>query len=353
MAGFFGLFDYTKEGKGVYPDDPPKGPVATFFGVLGRKFWKLCAINLMYILFSLPALILAVFGATYILSVLMPELTLETLTTIVREAGFELQEGVSFEEFAATQLMIVYFLFGMLLTGLSLIIVGPVHAGVTYLLRNYSREEHAFIWMDFKDHLRKNLKQSLLAGLISLVVTLVFTVNFAFYSSSEFIGAGFLRTFLQTIMVVLFVLWCIIQMYLYPMMITFDLKLKQLYKNCLMFSILRLPLNILILILSMVILFIIPGFLFMLGYGFSVLLAFVWYLFLAFAINLLLTNFFVYRGLDKYMIQRLKATEEEEEKEEAESFREDEIPEEDEVAEDDEKEEDSGGLVESPSGAKS
>lgn len=349
MAGFFGLFDYTKEGKGVYPDDPPKGPVGTFFSVLGRKFWKLCAINLMYVVFSLPALILAVFGATYILSVLMPELTLETLTRLVLEAGFQLQEGVTFEEFAATQLMIVYFLFGMLLTGLSLIIVGPVHAGVSYLLRNYSREEHAFIWMDFKDHLRKNFKQSLIAGLFSLILTLIFTVNFAFYSSGEFIGSGFLRIFLQTVMMIIFILWCIIQMYLYPMMITFDLKLKQLYKNCLLFSILRLPLNLLILILSVILMFVIPGTLFMMGYGISVLLAFVWYIFLAFAVNLLMTNFFVYRGLDKYMIQRIKAAEEVDETEEdAEATEEQQADEEEEAAEEDEE---AGGLVESPSGS--
>ena len=66
MAGLFGLFDYTKEGKGVYPDEPPKGPVSTFFSVLGRKFWKICTINLMYVILSLPALVLAFFSASFV-----------------------------------------------------------------------------------------------------------------------------------------------------------------------------------------------------------------------------------------------------------------------------------------------
>src|SRR5690606_4360718 len=103
MAGFFGFFDYTKEGKGVYPDEPPKGPIAGFFAILGRKFWKICTINLMYILFSLPALVLAFFSAMYVTSVLLPGLTLETLTKIFAESGITLQEGITFEEFAASQ----------------------------------------------------------------------------------------------------------------------------------------------------------------------------------------------------------------------------------------------------------
>jgi hypothetical protein len=48
MAGFFGLFDYNKEGPGVYLNEPPKGPFKTFFTVLGRKFWKIITVNIMY-----------------------------------------------------------------------------------------------------------------------------------------------------------------------------------------------------------------------------------------------------------------------------------------------------------------
>ena len=52
---------YTKEGPGVYPDDPEKGPFGQFFAILGRKFWKIITVNLMYVLFSAPALVLTVF----------------------------------------------------------------------------------------------------------------------------------------------------------------------------------------------------------------------------------------------------------------------------------------------------
>ncbi len=287
MAGFFGLFDFTKEGKGVYPDEPPKGPFATFFAILGRKFWKICSINMLYILLSLPVLVLAFFSSIFVIQVLFPQLNVSAL-----------------EEYEAQQLMLLFVMAAFLLTGLALIIAGPVHAGVTYVLRNYSREEHAFIWMDFKEHARKNLKQSLVSSILSFVITMVFAVNFAFYSLSPFLGNGIVRILLQTIIFIAFILWCIMQMYLYPMMVTFDLKLKQLYKNCLLFAILRLPWNIMIFVCSLIILLVVPFVLIMFNTGLTFMLAFAWYLFLAFGLNLLMTNFFVYRGLDKYMLQR-------------------------------------------------
>ena len=41
MAGFFGLFNYDKEGPGVPKDAPPKTRFVTFFEVLKRRFSKL------------------------------------------------------------------------------------------------------------------------------------------------------------------------------------------------------------------------------------------------------------------------------------------------------------------------
>lgn len=307
MAGIFGFFDYTKEGPGVYPDDPPKGPIVTFFAILGRKFWKIVQINLMYILFSLPALLVAVVLATFALNWLFPGLTVESLAAMIEETGSVLNEGVTYEAFAASQLVLVYVIFGLLLTGLALVVAGPVHAGFTYVLRNYAREEHAFIWMDFKEHFGKNLKQSLLASIINLVVTAVLFFNLSFYLNTT-LNLGLFRPLLIVLLLLIFVFHCFCQMYLYPMMVTFELSLKQLYKNCLLFSFLRLPINFALLIVSLILLLGIPFLMFFIGSGLSFLLVFIYYLFLAFGINLLMTNFFVYRGLDKYMIQKIQNT---------------------------------------------
>lgn len=54
MAGFFGLFDYSKPGKGIRKEQPQKPRFLYFFELLFRKFWTLIQLNLLYILFCLP-----------------------------------------------------------------------------------------------------------------------------------------------------------------------------------------------------------------------------------------------------------------------------------------------------------
>lgn len=68
MAGFFGLFDYNKEGPGVDKNAPRKKGFIVFFEIYFRKFWKLICANLLYVLIALPMLTagLAEVGLTYI-----------------------------------------------------------------------------------------------------------------------------------------------------------------------------------------------------------------------------------------------------------------------------------------------
>ena len=56
MAGFFGLFNYAKEGPGVAKDAPKKRSFIIFFEILGRKIWNLTVAGLLWSLFSLPIL---------------------------------------------------------------------------------------------------------------------------------------------------------------------------------------------------------------------------------------------------------------------------------------------------------
>lgn len=69
MAGFFGLFDYTKPGKGVEKNEPKKSRFVYFFELFFRKFWKLIQLNLLYILFCIPIVTIgpATAGFIYVL----------------------------------------------------------------------------------------------------------------------------------------------------------------------------------------------------------------------------------------------------------------------------------------------
>lgn len=56
MAGFFGLFNYEKEGPGIHKNAPKKKTFVVFFETFFRNFWKFITINLVYGIISLPVL---------------------------------------------------------------------------------------------------------------------------------------------------------------------------------------------------------------------------------------------------------------------------------------------------------
>lgn len=56
MAGFFGLFNYEKEGPGISKNAPRKKTFFVFFETFFRNFWKFITINLVYSIISIPLL---------------------------------------------------------------------------------------------------------------------------------------------------------------------------------------------------------------------------------------------------------------------------------------------------------
>lgn len=54
MAGFFGLFNYEKEGPGIEKNAPKKKTFIVFFETFFRNFWKFIPINFVYSLISIP-----------------------------------------------------------------------------------------------------------------------------------------------------------------------------------------------------------------------------------------------------------------------------------------------------------
>ncbi len=301
MGGFFGLFDYNKEGPGVYLNEPEKGPVKTFFAILGRKFWKIITVNLMYILFSIPTLILAFLAGMYIIPLIVPESLAPLLENLMTSDIQQTAEDAL--ETGATELFVFFtFIFSMVLVGLQLIVLGPVHAGITIIFRNYSREEHAFLWGDFKDTLKKNWKQSSVTSIVSFILLIIMSVNYSFYANGEMIGNPIIKGALTGFIILIGLMFVIMHMYIYPMMITFKVTLRQLYKNSILFSIAKLPKNVGILLLNILILAIIPILLLFIPFSFAFILFIFYYVFLGFGLSFFITNFYVYRQLKRYMI---------------------------------------------------
>lgn len=282
MAGFFGFFDYTKPGPGVDKDEPPKAAIKVFFDVLGRKFWNLVKLNLLFTIFNIPALIAVLIASMFFFP---------------RQLSSDVFTDLFFR-----------FLFGAIIICIPLITVGPAQAGFTYILRNYSREEHAFIWWDFKDNAKKNFKESIIISLIDFAVTIIMGITLNFYFSYQ--GGNILMTFATGLLVMAFVLYLMMHLYIYPMLVTFKLSIKQIYKNALLFAIMKFIPNLGILLLCIIL---------VVATFYNTIIGIILFPLITVSLIGYITNFYVYPKLKKYMMAEEDDDEYEDDDEEEES----------------------------------
>lgn len=262
-----GLFsiNYNKPGPGVSKDAPVKKPFFRFWEVYFRKFFDLIKLNM---LFAIP-----------------------TAVTIV-----------------------LVFAFGFFISGINqslsflgylpFVLLSPFVAGLTFVCRNYAREEHAFILSDFWDAVKNNWKQFLVNGLICYVFYMLMSVAISFYSTQ--VQQNSLLYVPLVVCLVLAFLFICAQFYIPVMIITFDLSLSKIYKNALIFAIVGLWRNLmLIAIIGVFILAAVIFFLVLPPLAIMVLIMvlLVLLIFWAFGFFGFLVNFAVYPLLVKYIIK--------------------------------------------------
>lgn len=239
---------YGKSGKGDYTkEDLPQTRWQLFWEMLRIRFSALIRLNLMYVVAWIPAII--VIGWT----VLMALGGLNNLMSAQEQAAageitMEALNQMSEEYLEAMK--------GLILQALILFIpvfaiTGPATAGLCYVTRNWSRDEHAFIWADFRDAIKTNWKQALLTSLITGVMPLILYVCFNFYGEMARQSSGWF-VIPQVLCVMIVLIWMCALMYIYPQMVTYDLSYKNLIRNSLIMTIGRPPMTVGLKLLSVV-----------------------------------------------------------------------------------------------------
>lgn len=199
MAGFFGLFNFEKEGPGIPKDAPPKKKFVVFFEMLKINFWKFIPISVVYCLLSLP-----------------------------------------------------------------LVTNGLANAGITNVARNTARDKHSFGMSDFFETIKKNWKQSAIAGVLNITLMVLAIFCLRFYYDSYVQTKSFFWLVGFSIILSLLIIFTFAQYYMWTMIITFDLKLKDIYKNSFKMAIANIWRNLLVgvlLLLTYVIYFLLLYFL--------------------------------------------------------------------------------------------
>jgi len=235
------FFDYSKPGKGVDPDEPQKRPFFLYFELLWRKFSRFFFLNLCYSVVILPmafAVYLIAWGA------LFDYLSLES----VQNANPEIAGGAmpSMIFMFALQFFSLPVPVWVGLLGLSVVLFGPVTCGLTYITRNWVRQEHADL-SDLKDRAKSNFKQGLILGILDIGIYLLLLRNVFVPIDTTHLGefTAIILSVTQTLSVVGLILYSFMRLYTYQMVITFDLKLLHILKNAWLFAIMGIFRNLL------------------------------------------------------------------------------------------------------------
>lgn len=225
MSGFFGLFNYDKPGRGVDKDAPEKRGFFLFFDILFRKFWRIISLSLSYTLFSIPTMVVYFFLAMFLQMCFSP-----------------IKEPVVVIYFSTYVSLFLTCFFG----------AGPASAGQIYVLRNFSREDHSWVWEDLWTQAKANFKQGLCMFLLDLVVlTVLCSAAFLYLTQGSTMPMPPIFTTVFGFMaVILLVIWFMMHFFVYPLMVTLDLKFGVLLKTAAQLTTAKLPQCILIFALS-------------------------------------------------------------------------------------------------------
>ena len=270
---FRGLFYPKAPLEDLPPQERPKTRKELFRQAFGNYWSWFFAVNLVSYLFYLPASI-------------WTELSLESLIA---------------EESAAFQT--APFL-GAYLVGLAvcLFITGPILAGLTLLMRNWSRGEPCMRWQTLFGGMKRNVGQALGFSLIEGLMPLAAYSALKFYGGlGDSAGIGYYLLFGFCAVVVLFAL--LMRQVIYSLLVTYQLKFGQIIKNAFYLTFLELPRSALTLLINLLpvavfalLFWLLPSY-----SGLLVVLALAYYALFGIALERFVSASFANRAMEKHI----------------------------------------------------
>ncbi len=243
MGFFFGGYD--KPGPGVDKNAPKKKGIFLYLEIIGRKFSNFLHAGVLYSIFSIPVIVLV-----YLLTVFV---FIQPITAIQQSAMEIMQANGVPEAQISGQLGTVTFgicstiaIFFVTMWG-----AGPASAGLSYVFRCFTREQPVWVWSDGKDKAKENAKQGFLVLLVDILVFVLAPTAITFYFNMAKAGeAKTIATILVYVLSVGLLVYTMMHPFIYQIMITFETKFKDLFKNSLIIMLAHLPLCLLLTLIS-------------------------------------------------------------------------------------------------------
>ncbi len=241
-----GIFDFTKEGKGIKKEDYTEDKLftlATFFKTFGRNFWGFTSLNFIYLLCNFPLFfgMFALSGNLNIDSNAPSNLFFQQvfgMHTLKPSSVTKMMYGYMADEVVIsvpTTTTLVFFA----ITLLVIFTFGITNCGMAHVLRSYTRKDPVFLTTDFFETIARNWKQALPLGIIDIVFGFVSVYVLNFWSAQS----GFVNDIMYYLSIFVLLIYFFMRFYAYTILITFDLSIFKIIKNSLIFALLGVKRN--------------------------------------------------------------------------------------------------------------
>lgn len=253
------FFGFKKKEKPDLEAEDRKPTLLFYFKLLFRKGGKLLSLNLMMDLMVVPLvaiLFIILFGRqtpTVSSAAFAPVFTASVINGTNLDPGtfaaspalaallsvFGVLESASYPTTGAIIAIIALLVFTVFTWGFQ-------NVGSFYNLRSLVRGDSCFLLSDYFYAIKRNWKQGLVFGLIDVFVIGILCFDIFYYlDPTGFVGNEVFFYAMLFLSVALLVIYAFMRTYIYLMMITFDLPIKKLIKNGLIFSMVGLKRNFL------------------------------------------------------------------------------------------------------------
>lgn len=208
-GGFFNAYFYGKSGKKDYTEaDLPRTRFELFATVLSVRRSSMLGLNLLYLLFWLPALFWSFLSL--------------------------IQIDVS----SASSLYSIVFSWLVVMVPL-IALTGPFNMGISCVMRSWARDEHSFAWADFWAGVKANWKSGLLFGLINGLFPMLTCLCLGFYG--QLLSLSPLFYLAAAAVIGVYLLWNMCAMILPTVIAGYELSFFAALKNAVLMSLASLP----------------------------------------------------------------------------------------------------------------
>lgn len=216
MSNFFKSYFYGTSGKKDFTEaDLPANRLQLFRDTLRVRRGSMVGLNLLYLLVWIPAV-----AWTFLNLVQLYQAPYEDAAAL----------GAFFQQVLFSYLLVLFPLIA---------VTGPCTMGVSYVLRNWARDEHSFALSDFKSAAKANWRQGLLFSIIDGAVPLLTWLGVRFYAGMS--AASPLFYLPLGLLLIAAALWYLMSAVLPTMIVTYDQGFMQQLRNALLMTLAALP----------------------------------------------------------------------------------------------------------------